>query len=107
QDRLVNLCFQGDRVVSIRMKWCQERSGTLEVALGLCNTCFVHECIHVVRRDIENLIKLSQRFGKTSKCNVRFCMLPKQRRVARVEPLSLIEVRLASVPLASPPLYIG
>src|SRR5512132_2339791 len=28
-------------------------------------------------------------------------------KVARVEPLGFVEVRLAPVPLASPPLYIG
>ena len=41
-------------------------------ALGLCSTCFEREGIDGVRRDIENLIKLSQRFPETTKCEVRY-----------------------------------
>ena len=37
------------------MERSKERSGTRQIALGLCDTRLVGEGIHVVRRDIENL----------------------------------------------------
>ena len=61
----------------------------------------------VVRRDIENLIKLSQRFGETTKIDIGKRVLGEQGNVARVEPLGFVEVRLAPVPLASPSRDIG
>ena len=41
-----------------------------QVALSLCNTGLCREGIDVVRRNIEDLIKLSQRFRKTTKAFV-------------------------------------
>src|SRR5439155_939584 len=70
QDRLVNLCFQRTGVVGGRMQRSEERRGTRQVALGLCNSRLYHESIHVVRHDVENLIKLSQRFGETTKDDI-------------------------------------
>ena len=46
------------------MQRSEERSSTRQIALGLCDSRLIRERIHVVRYDIENLIKLSQRFGK-------------------------------------------
>ena len=49
------------------MEWSEQRSSTRQIALGLCDSRLCSECIDVVRCDIENLIKLSQRFGETTK----------------------------------------
>ena len=68
---------------------------------------FVDECVHVVRCDIENLIKLSQCFGETTKVDIGKRVLAEQVNVARVEPLGFVKVGFAPVPLASPPLDIG
>jgi hypothetical protein len=42
----------------------------------------------------ENLVKLSQRLGETTKLDTTLCMLSEEVNVARVEPLSLVEIRL-------------
>ena len=44
----------------------EKRRGPRKVALGLSDSRFLHEGIHVVRYDTENLIKLSQRLGETT-----------------------------------------
>ena len=75
QDRLVNLCFQRVGVVGGRVKRSEERRGPRQVALGLCDSRLYRESIDVVRCDIENLIKLSQRFGKTAKDHIGTCVL--------------------------------
>ena len=103
QDRLVNLCFQCVRFVGLRVERSKERRGTRQVALPLCNRRLEREGIYVVRRDIENLIKLSQRFRKTTKEDIRKRVLGEEVNVARVEPLGFVEMRLAAVPLTSPP----
>ena len=46
------------------MEWSKEGRGTWQVALGLSDTRLVRDGTNVVRREIENLIKLSQCFGK-------------------------------------------
>src|SRR6266581_3467684 len=107
QDRLVNLCFQRERVVSVRMQRSEEHSSTRQVALGLCDISLSRHDIDLVWGDIQNLIKLPQRFGETTKEFVGNRVLSEQVNVARVEPLSFVEVRLAPVPLASPPRDIG
>src|SRR6266446_502859 len=107
QDGLVNLCFQGRGVVGRRVERSEERSGTRQVTLGLCDTRLLHERVQAVRYDIENLIKLSQRFGEAAKHDIGSCMLREPLNVARVEPLGFVEVRLAPVPLASPACDIG
>src|SRR5437762_14180620 len=89
------------------MQRSEERRGARQVALGLCNSCLYHESIHVVRHDVENLIKLSQRFGETTEDDIGKRVLGEQVNVARIEPLSFVEIRLAPVPLASPPRDIG
>ena len=53
------------------MERSEERRSTRQIALGLCDSRLEREGIHVVRRDIENLIKLSQRFGETTKRRYR------------------------------------
>src|SRR6059058_369990 len=81
--------------------------GPRQVALGLSDTCFEGKRIDIVRCNIENLIKLSQRFGKTTKAVIVTRVLGEQGNVARVKPLGFVEVRLAPVPLAAPPCDIG
>src|SRR5205814_51893 len=81
--------------------------GSRQVALDLCDSRLFHEGIQVVRRNIENLIKLSQRFGETPKTEIGNRVLTEKVNVARVEPLGFDEVRLAPIPLASPPCDIG
>src|SRR5438552_4606438 len=85
----------------------EQRSGPRQVAFGLCDSGFYREGIDVVRRNIENLIKLSQRFGETTKVFVGERVLAQQRNVPRVKSFSFVEVRLAPVPLASPARDIG
>jgi hypothetical protein len=104
QDGLVNLCFQREDVVGVRVERSEQRRGPRQIALGLCNSRLSCEDIQVVRCDIENLIKLSQRFGETTKQDIGSCVLVEQANVARVEPLGFVEIRLAPVPLAAPPL---
>src|SRR5215472_9143835 len=89
------------------MQWREERSGARQIALGLCNTRLFREGIHVVRCDIENLIEFSQGFGETTKTDIGIRVLGEQVNVARVEALGFDEVRLAPVPLASPPCDVG
>src|SRR5258706_9501721 len=85
------------------MQRSEERRGTRQVALGLCDSRLFHEGIQVVRRNIENLIKLSQCFGETTETEIGNRVLTEKVNVARVQPLGFVEVRLAPVPLASPP----
>ena len=80
----------------------QERRSTRQVALPLCDTRLYRERTLVVRGNIQNLIKLSQRFGKTTLVAIGIRVRDEQLDVARVEPLSFVEGRLAPVPLASP-----
>src|SRR5205807_6691739 len=83
------------------------RSSPRQIALGLCDSRLCHERIQVVRCNIENLINLSQRFGETTKRDIGKGLLGEYGNVARIEPLGFVEVRLAPVPLASPPRDIG
>ena len=53
------------------MEWSEQCRGPRKVAFGLCDSSLSHERVHVVRCDIENLIKFSQRFGKTPKSRYR------------------------------------
>ena len=80
----------------------EERRGTRQIALSLCDSRLCCEGIDVVRHNIENLIKLSQRLGETTKLDIAMRVLAEQVNVARVEPLGLVEIRLALVPLAAP-----
>src|SRR5207249_8548353 len=107
QNRLVNLCFQGQAVVGSRVKRSKERSSTRQIALCLCNGCLEPERIHVVWSNIENLIKLLQGFGETTKGRIETRVFAEQGNIARVEPLGFVEVGFASLPLASPPRYIS
>src|SRR4029450_6618225 len=81
----------------------EERRGTRQIALSLCDSSLCCEGGDVARHDIENLIKLSQCLGETTKLDIQLCMLSEQVNIARVEPLGLVEIRLAPVPLAAPP----
>ncbi len=49
----------------------EKRRRPRQVALGLCDSRLLTRCIDVVRRNIENLIKLSQRFRETTKYRYR------------------------------------
>src|SRR5437762_5627750 len=66
QDRLANLCFQRQCLVGVRMQGSEESRGTWQIAFGLEGSCLIDERVDVVRCDIENLIKFSQRFGETT-----------------------------------------
>ena len=66
-----------------------------------------HERVHVVRCDIENLIKFSQGFGKAPKGEIGLGVLGEHVGVARIEPLGFVKVGFAPVPLASSPRDIG
>ena len=85
-----------------RQQRSEDRRSFGQIALGLCNGRLSREDIRIVWYNIEDLIKLSQRFGETTKLDRELCMLSEQVDIARVEPLGLVEIRLASVPLAAP-----
>src|SRR5439155_20636661 len=87
QDRLVNLCFQRGGVVGVRMQRSEKRRGSRKIALSLCYSGLFRQGIHVVRCNIENLIKFSQRFGETTQRAIVNRVLGEQDDVARVEPL--------------------
>ena len=78
-------------VVGLRMKRSEDRRGTWQVPLGLCDNRLYRESIQVVRCDIENLIKLSQRFRETTKTDIGNRVLGEYVNVARVEPLGFVE----------------
>src|SRR5215471_629132 len=63
--------------------------------------------IEVIRYDIENLIKLSQRFGETTKYGIRIRVVSKHPNVARVKPLGFVKIGLALAPFTLPPRNIG
>ena len=80
------------------MEGSEQCSRTRQIALGLCDTRLKRESIHVVRCNIENLIKLSQRFGETTKVDIGKRVLGEQVNIARVEPLGFVEVGSRSGP---------
>jgi len=82
------------------MQWSEERSSTRQIPLGLYDSRLIRKRIHIVRRDVKNFIKLSQRIGETAECGIRIRVIRKQLSVARVKSLGFLEVRLAPVPLA-------
>src|SRR6266496_2031061 len=89
------------------MQLSEQRSCPWQIALGLCDIRLRRQRIHVIRCDIEHLIKLSQRFGETTKLSIGKRVLGEQVNVAGVESLGFVEVGVAPLPLASPALEIG
>src|SRR5436190_16817252 len=89
------------------MQRSQQRSSPGQIALGLRDTGLDHGGVDVVRCEIENLIKFSERFGEATYNDKRKGVLSKQVKVAWVEPLSFVEVGVAPVPLAAGSLDIG
>ena len=89
------------------MKGCKEDRSTRQVALGLRDRRLYRERVHVVRRNIENLIELVQRFRKATESDIGLPMLSEHVNIPWVEPLGFVEVGLAPVPLTSPPRDIG
>src|SRR5262249_21906234 len=80
---------------------------TREVAFALCDTRLCLKCVHVVRCNIENLVKFSRRFGETTKEPIGIRVLGEHLHVARVEPLGFVEVSFALLPMAAPALELG
>src|SRR6266481_3765833 len=104
KDRLVKLLFQCLREIGARLQRTEDRRRARQITFSLCDSRLCSECIHVVRRNIENLIKFSLRVGKTTKAHVGNRVLGEHGNVARVKPLSFVEVGFASLPLPSSPL---
>src|SRR5262245_30607135 len=84
------------------MERSEDRRGSRQVAFCLRDSRLLRKRVYVVRCYIENLIKLSHCFGKTTKRRIGKCMRRKQVDVARVEALGFVKIRLALVPLAAP-----
>ena len=82
------------------MKRTENGRRAWQVTFSLGNRCFQSQRIYVVRRDIENLVKLPQSFRKTTKKNVGKRVLAKQANIARVDLLGLVEERFALLPSA-------
>src|SRR5438132_13853229 len=89
------------------MERSEDRRCSWQIALGLCDNRLSRERVHVIRCDIENLIKFSQGFGKTTQHHIKKPLLAEKVGVARVEALGLVKVGFAPVPLTSPPRNIG
>jgi hypothetical protein len=91
ENRLINLGFQRSGVISHGMKRTENGRRAWQVTFSLGNRRFESQRIYVVRRDIENLVKLPQSFRKTTKKNVGKRVLAKQANIARVDLLGLVE----------------
>src|SRR5215468_82524 len=102
QDGLVYLCFKSGGFIGRRTERTKYRSSCWQVADSLGDGRLLYQRIHIIRRDIENLIELLYRLGKTTKNNKRNRMLVEQVNIARIEPLRFVEMRLTLVPPASP-----
>src|SRR5215467_5701009 len=89
------------------MKRREERGSARQIALSLRDRRLCGECIHVVRYNIENLIKFSQCFRELTKGCIQGRVLAEQGKVARVKPLGFVKVGFAFVPLTSPALKIS
>jgi len=91
------------------MRWSRRRLGGAEREarlpaadrLGLRDSRLSRDGIHIVRRNIENLIKFSQCFWEMTKVAIGKSVLGEQVNVARVESLGFVEVVLA--PLGNAP----
>ena len=57
------------------MQRIEQRSSTWQIAFRLCDGRLHCKGIHIVRCDIENLIKLSQCLGETAKMEIGKGML--------------------------------
>ena len=68
---LGKLVFPTRRVVGVRVQRSEESRGARQVALGLCDTAFIARVSMSSGVIFENLIKLSQRFGETTKMPYR------------------------------------
>ena len=66
------------------------------------NGSFRREGVKIVRRDIQDLIKLALCFRKTTTMDLGKRMLGKEARITRIEPLGFVEEELALIPLSSP-----
>ena len=104
---LGKLYFQHTVVVGIRTQRSEERSRKRQITVGLCDSRLIRERIHVVGRDVEDLIELSQCLRETMKGEIGICVLGEQPNVEWVEPLGFVKIRLAPVPLTLPPCNIG
>src|SRR5215471_13202598 len=102
QDGLIYLCFKSGRFVSRRTKGSEQPTRCRKVANSLGDSGLLHDSIHIIRRDIEHLIKLFNRLGKTTKNDVGNRVLVEQIDITRVEALCFLEMRLALVPPTSP-----
>src|ERR1700745_131946 len=89
------------------MEWGENCRRPWQVALGLCDRRLSRERIHIIRCDIENLIKLPQGFGKTTQNYIEKPVLAGKVGGARVESLGFGKVGFAPVPLTAPPRNIG
>ena len=92
QNRLVNLYSQGNTVISVRMQRSEQCTSASEIAVGLRDKCLEREGLDVIWRNIQNLIKLSQRFGETSKQVIVYRVPAEQVTIARVELLGVVKV---------------
>src|SRR5262249_8178932 len=103
QDGLVYLCFKSSRFVGCRAERSEYRSSCRQVTYSLGDSRLLYEGIHIVRRDIKQLVELLYRVGKTTKNNIGNRVLVKQVDVTRVEAFCSLEIRLALLPPALPP----
>ena len=107
ENRFVKLDLQRARIVGGRPQWSEKTRSAAQIALRLRNLRFRSQGIDVARNDIENLIELSQRFGKTAETSIVRGETAKQGNIARIEPLRFEQVKLTPFPLTSPPLEVA
>src|SRR5262249_1716033 len=94
-------------VIDREVERSKQGGGTLQVALRLFDSRLLHQAILVARHNIENLIKFSQRFRKTTKIDIGHRLLRQEINITWVELLGFFELGPAPLPLPSSPCPIS
>ncbi len=79
------------------MEWSEERGRPWEITLGLGDRRLDRESVHVIRDNLDNLVKLPQRFRKLTARNAGLPMLSKHVSIPWVETFSFDKVGLTPV----------
>src|SRR3954447_6379233 len=92
--------------MGIGMKGREKCRRAIKIALRLCDLCLQHNGINVVRRNIQHALEFLQRFRKTALTNETHRMPGEERHISRIEPLGVVQISIAPIPLAPSSLKI-
>jgi len=70
EDRLLNLSFQDSGIAGGWMQRRKQSRSAREIALGLSNARFVHQCVRIIRNDVQDLIELARGLGEASETDI-------------------------------------